>query len=58
MLTKDWLNLTKDTREVKNTIINALENELQGGKKTGMNPYIKDDSLYFLHKWMLVLGQK
>ncbi|MCP3965664.1 MAG: methyltransferase domain-containing protein [Lentisphaerae bacterium] len=55
-----WYNMgsMSDNLEVKNTIINALENELKGGEKTGMRPYMKDGKLHFLQAINIIVGKK
>lgn len=36
----------------------ALEAELSGGKRTGMQPFIEDDELYFIHVWGVLIAGK
>lgn len=53
-----WLNLTKTKEESRRAIKKALENELQGGQKTGFAPFEKEGNLYFTQRWLLLLGVK
>lgn len=47
-----------DDMTAKNTIINALQEELNGGEKTGMRPYMKDGKLHFLQLIKIIVGKK
>ncbi|NMA95424.1 MAG: methyltransferase domain-containing protein [Clostridiales bacterium] len=58
MVLDDWLDLTDAPKDSRAAITESLLQELDGGKKTGMRPYIKDNKIYFLHTWMLIVGQK
>jgi len=31
---------------------------LNGGDKTGFNPYIKEGKICFDHRWLLLIGKK
>ena len=53
-----WLDLTKTKEESRRTIKKALEEELQGGPKTGFAPFEKEGSLYFTQRWLLLVGMK
>ena len=53
-----WLDLTKTPEPVQTDIINAMHTEINGGEKTGFEPYIKDEEIYFNHKWMLCIFKK
>lgn len=53
-----WLDLTKTKEESRRAIKKALEEELQGGQKTGFAPFEKDGSLYFTQRWLLLVGMK
>lgn len=30
---------------------------INGGAKTGIDPYMRDDGSYFNHKWMLLIAE-
>jgi hypothetical protein len=34
----------------------ALEAELSGGKRTGMQPFIESSDLYFIHVWGVLIS--
>jgi ubiquinone/menaquinone biosynthesis C-methylase UbiE len=36
----------------------ALETELSGGKRTGMQPFVDGDELYFIHVWGVLIAEK
>ena len=36
----------------------ALEAELSGGKRTGMQPFIECGDLYFIHVWGVIIARK
>jgi hypothetical protein len=36
----------------------ALEAELAGGERTGMRPYMRDGTLWFMHVWGVLLAGK
>jgi ubiquinone/menaquinone biosynthesis C-methylase UbiE len=53
-----WLDLTRATPEARQTIRTELTQDLQGGKTTGMRPYMQDQELKFLHAWLVLVGVK
>ena len=53
-----WLDLTHATPAARETIRQALIQDLQGLKTTGMRPYRRDHELLFLHAWLIVVGAK
>jgi ubiquinone/menaquinone biosynthesis C-methylase UbiE len=53
-----WLDLTRAAPEARQAIREALTQELQGLKITGMRPYMRDQELKFLHAWLIVVGLK
>jgi ubiquinone/menaquinone biosynthesis C-methylase UbiE len=53
-----WLDLTRAAPAARATIREALTQELQGLKSTGMRPYKRDQELRFLHAWLVVVGVK
>jgi hypothetical protein len=36
----------------------ALEAELSGGKRTGMQPFVESSELYFIHVWGVMIAKK
>ena len=55
---KAWLALTHTPKEHADLIIKKLTVELNGGEKTSLAPYKKDSSIYFLHRWLFLIGEK
>lgn len=35
-----------------------MEYDLNGGDKTGFNPYIKEGQICFDHRWLLLIGKR
>ena len=46
------------TRGYSKDIIDKMEYDLNGGDKTGFNPYIKEGQICFDHRWLLLIGKK
>jgi ubiquinone/menaquinone biosynthesis C-methylase UbiE len=53
-----WLDLTGTAPGARATIREALTQDLQGLKTTGMRPYMCDQEPRFLHAWLVVVGVK
>jgi ubiquinone/menaquinone biosynthesis C-methylase UbiE len=53
-----WLDLTRAAPAACATIREALTQELQGLKSTGMRPYSRNHEIHFLHAWLVVVGVK
>jgi ubiquinone/menaquinone biosynthesis C-methylase UbiE len=53
-----WMELTCAAPDARETIRQALTQDLQGLKTTGMRPYMGDQELKFLHAWIVVIGVK
>ncbi|HSF29019.1 MAG TPA: methyltransferase domain-containing protein [Candidatus Tectomicrobia bacterium] len=53
-----WLDLTRTPLEARQSIHEALTQDLQGLKVSGMRPYMHDQELRFLHAWLIVVGMK
>lgn len=53
-----WMKLTNVDKNIRIEIENAINEDISCGEKTGFEPYIKDDDLYFNHKWMIIVAQK
>jgi len=46
-----WIEMTETDQQTNITIRNKLNEELQGGAKTGMRPYLHDEALKFIQTW-------
>lgn len=53
-----WLNLTNTDIAVQNEITKFMINEINGGEKTGLYPYIENDVIYFNQRWLFFMGIK
>ncbi len=51
-----WLDLTKTPDDIRTDITKRMLGELDGGAKTGFDPYIKDDMICFKQRWQMVIG--
>lgn len=55
---KKWMELTDTPEEIQREIVELMENDLAGGRKTGFSPYIKNSQIMFDHRWLLLIGIK
>lgn len=53
-----WMELTNTLSDVAGKIIRKMENDIKGKEKTGFNPYLVGNKIYFLQRWMLMIGKK
>lgn len=53
-----WMKLTSVDKSISTEIENAINEDISGGEKTGFEPYIKEDGLYFAHKCMIIVVEK
>ena len=53
-----WLALTKTAEATAKEIRRIMEEEMNGGAKTGFGPFKKDGEIYFLQRWILFIGMK
>ncbi len=53
-----WMDLTDTPADIQEKIIERMNEDLSGGAKTGFNPYIKDEQIWFDHRWLLLVGIK
>jgi len=53
-----WLDLTGTATEARQRIRTALTQDLEGIRRTGMRPYVRDQELKFLHAWLVVIGMR
>jgi SAM-dependent methyltransferase len=53
-----WLDLTGTAAAARESIRQALDEDMRGLKTTGMRPYRRGQQLKFLHAWRLVVGRK
>lgn len=55
---QNWMDLTDTPTDIQRKIIERMNVDLSGGAKTGFNPYIKDEQIWFDHRWLLLVGIK
>ena len=55
---QSWMDLTDTPQQIQEDIIVKMENELNGGERTGFAPYIQEGQICFDHRWLLVIGKK
>lgn len=55
---QSWMELTETAETIQKNIVIMMQKELAGGERTGFHPYEKDGSIYFDHRWLLLIGIK
>ncbi len=55
---QSWMDLTGTPEDTQKEIISRMNNDLNGGDKTGFNPYRKEGQIYFDHRWLLMIGKR
>ena len=55
---KAWMGLTNVSDETREKITQAMKADINGGEKTGFEPYLEDEQIYFNHRWMLFICTK
>jgi ubiquinone/menaquinone biosynthesis C-methylase UbiE len=53
-----WAEMTGTEQQTKSAIIGELEQEMSGGAKTGLRPFMQDGKLKFMHTWCVAIGIK
>ncbi len=53
-----WLELTETKPEIRRMIIEELRLELDGRKKSGMRPVLRNHELMFQQTWVILVGEK
>jgi len=53
-----WIEMTETDQQTEVVISNELKQELQGGVKTGMRPYLQDGTLKFIQTWCVAIGTR
>lgn len=54
----NWLDLTDTPENIKEDIYKLMQEDIDGLQKTGFNPYISDNDIYFKQNWTFILGEK
>ena len=55
---KAWMELTKPEEEIRAKIRSMMQNDMDGSCKTGFDPYITDDGMYFNQHWVMNISIK
>ena len=55
---QSWLEHTMTPPEIQMQIQNKILDEMNGGGKTGLAPYVRDMELCFDQRWLLLIGKK
>lgn len=53
-----WMKLTDTSEDLARKIRGKMRDDISGKIKTGFNPYLKEDEIYFWQKWLLIIGEK
>jgi ubiquinone/menaquinone biosynthesis C-methylase UbiE len=54
----DWLDFTQTPSQERQQILEAVNQELKGDGKTGLQPFFHNNKLMFMHTWRIVVGTK
>ena len=55
---QSWLEHTKAPPEIQAQIKDKMLDEMNGGGKTGLAPYVHKSALCFDQRWVLLIGKK
>ena len=58
MKLQNWLEHTKTPLNIQADIIARMEQDINGGTKTGFYPYRSQGEILFDHRWVLIIGIK
>ena len=53
-----WMELTKPDEEIRAKIRSMMQTDMDSSCKTGFDPHIKDEEMYFNQHWVMNLGIK
>ena len=54
----EWMDFSRTEDLRRHEILRAVEAELEGGPRTGLQPYTRDETLYFTQRDMAIVGRK
>lgn len=54
---ENWMEHTHTPDDIQNTIIARIQEDIQGGAKTGFYPYYKDGKIQFDQRWRMIVGK-
>ena len=55
---ENWLALTQTPATIHEKIRQRMQADITGHDKTGFSPYLKNNDIFFNHKWGLTIGRK
>ncbi len=55
---QSWMELTDTPVDIQKHIVELMTADINGGVKTGFEPYWKDGQIWFDHRWLLLIGVK
>lgn len=55
---QSWMELTNTPEDIQKKIVDLMKADLEGGNKTGFDPYMKAEQIMFNHRWLLLVGMK
>ena len=55
---ENWLALTQTPAAIREKIRQRMQADITGHDKTGFSPYLKNNDIFFNHKWVLTIGRK
>lgn len=55
---QSWMELTDTSVNIQKHIAELMTDDINGGVKTGFEPYWKDGQIWFDHRWLLLIGVK
>lgn len=50
-----WMDLTKVPQTQRDKFRKLMQEDIDGGRKTGFEPYVREGKIYFDHRWMLMI---
>lgn len=53
-----WMDVTQVQEPTRSQIGRLMREDIDGGAKTGFEPYLKEGAVYFDHRWMLMVCTK
>jgi ubiquinone/menaquinone biosynthesis C-methylase UbiE len=54
----EWMDFSRTENARRHEILRAVEAELQGGPRTGLQPFSRDETLHFMQRDMAIVGRK
>lgn len=55
---ENWLALTKTPENIQQQITARMRADINGMEKTGFSPYMENGDIFFLQRWVLMIGEK